>query len=360
MPYMDSYTETPNMGSYLYNGPSQAVLEISNAVMSGGQILRIPSPAPNASWELDFFGPSLKCENVDASMHLRFQQNIAAGMNHSMAAYLYGYLGWFPTINWWDGELTNTVPFLADSQNGSLHFAMGESSGLASDTNITFYLTALPDIFGASTSDVVAAFNPPYEGSSSGIPKWVDGTMIQCVLYNSTYTVSFQYVEGIQTIVPHVNTNREAIPQGALLGPNPKNPGLNPCETSGTLSDDQKAECYNENETLRALSYSAIMDAFGTTLKGSVYVDGLQQLHRSSNVLSTALLNTQELTFLRSAAAMVQGNQTLQSQIASSNDVNSKGLVNTNDLISTQPLTKAIEEMFQNVTISLMSSGALQ
>jgi hypothetical protein len=103
-----------------------------------------------------------------------------------------------------------------------------------------------------------------------------------------------------------------------------------------------------------------MMDAVGDILKGSVAVDGLKQMNRSSNVLSTSLLNTQDLSFLRKAAAVQLGNNTLQSMIAPSNEPNSKGLVNNEDSISAVPLHMAVEQMFQKVTISLMSSAALR
>lgn len=64
------------MSGYAYHSPSQAVSNTSNAVMALGQILPITPPATNASWELDFYGPSLNCVNVSNETRLHFEQNI--------------------------------------------------------------------------------------------------------------------------------------------------------------------------------------------------------------------------------------------------------------------------------------------
>jgi hypothetical protein len=98
MPNFKSNTDPSNMSNYVYNGPSQAVLEVSNAVMAQGELLQIHPPAPNASWIVDFVGPSLKCSDVGSGMHQRLRQNINAGMNATEGAHLYGYLGLVPHV----------------------------------------------------------------------------------------------------------------------------------------------------------------------------------------------------------------------------------------------------------------------
>ena len=86
MPTNDPLGLSSDQGSYLYNGPSQAVLAVSNAVMAQGEILLIQPPAPNSSWTIEYVGPSMRCNNVNDEMHLRIRQNIAAGMNQSDGA----------------------------------------------------------------------------------------------------------------------------------------------------------------------------------------------------------------------------------------------------------------------------------
>ena len=355
----DGLGVSTNMSSYLYNGPSQAVLEISNAVMAGGKILQINPPAPNASWAVDFVGPSLQCNDVSPAMHQRFRQSIAAGLNDSNGGELFGYLAWFPSFGWVGDEYANTLPFMSQAANKSLQFTPGASSGLTLG-NITLYMAALPKLFGATGNMVINSFSPWNAGPV--IPDWVDGTMVECVLYNSTYHAAFEYVNGDQTISFNVKTHKKAEGQGTLLGPNPASPEHDPCGTGhiDTLPEAQAVECYNNRNALQALSYIAMMDAVGNILKGSVAVSGPQQMNRSSNVLSTSLLNTQDLAFLKKAAAVQLGNNTLQAMVGSTNEASSKGLVNNKATIAAVPLHTAVEQMFQKVTISLMSSAALQ
>jgi hypothetical protein len=255
----------------------------------------------------------------------------------------------------------NPMPFLSEAANGSLRFNPGDSAGISSINNITFYLASLPTIFGATGNMVVDAYNRPFEGGP-GIPDWVDGTMVQCVLFNSTYRASFDYLDGSQTITYSVTTHEEVEPQGTLLGPNPDNPHLDPCAKANidALPEDQRVVCYNNRDALRGLSYIGIMDAVGSNLKGSVSVDGLQHLNRNSSVLTTSLLNIKDLSFLQKAGAVQLGNDTLQAQVLSSTNLDSKGLVTNDDEVSALPLHLAVEEIFQKVTISLMSSTSLQ
>lgn len=361
MPTNDPLGLSSDQGSYLYNGPSQAVLEISNAVLAQGEILPIRPPAPNSSWTAEFTGPSIRCNDVPDALHQRIRQNIAAGMNASDGSDLYGYLAWFPMFGWVGDDMTgssNPMPFLSPGANGSLQFNSGQSAGISSIDNITFFVAALPTIFGATGQMTIDAFQSPKGGS--GIPDWIDGTIAECVLFNSTYKTLFNYQDGLQTISHNITTHETVVPQGSLLGPNPSNPSKDPCKTPDTLEVDLRAQCYNNRETLQSLAFIGLLDAVGNILKGSVSVDGLQQMNRSSDVLSTNLLNIEDLAFLKKAAAVQLGNNTLQAQVLDSNEQLSIGLVNNDGAVSTTPLHTAMEEMFQRVTISLMASSALQ
>ena len=361
MPTNDPLGLSSGQGSYLYNGPSQAVLEVSNAVMAQGEFLPIQPPAPNSTWTIEFVGPSVRCNDVADGMHQRIRENIADGMNQSEGADLYGYLGWFPMFGWVDDEMTgasNPMPFISPGANGSLQFNAGQSAGISSVDNITFYMAALPTIFGATGQMTIDAFSNPKD--SAGIPDWIDGTIVQCVLFNSTYQAFFDYQDGAQEIESNVTTFEKIVPQQSLLGPNPDNPAQDPCKNPDALSADLRAQCYNNREMLQSLSFIGLLDAMGNILKGSVSVDGLQQMNRSSNVLSTSLLNIEDLIFLKKAAAVQLGNNTLQAQVLTSTEQRSLGLVNNDDVVSATPLHKAMEEMFQMMTISLVSSSALQ
>ncbi len=358
MPHMES-ADTPSLGSYLYNGPNQPLLETSNAVMSGSRILPITPPAANSSWNLQFHGPSLKCTNVPDSLHQRLRRNIAQGIDDQSDIALYGYLAWFASSGWWGSDLVSDVPFTSDAINKSIHFD-GASLAPSLNYNATMFVAALPQVFSVNRATIFEAYND-YNGTT---PEWVDGTILQCTLYNSTYNVSFNYIEGQQSIAIDLldaQNDLEVIPQTSMLGPNPHNILNNGCEGLGSIRSDQTPMCYSNPELLRTMSYQAIMDAFTANLKGTMSVNSNQQLQRESSIMDTALLKTPELSYLRTrAAAATFGNETMQAEIQAINNGYTQGLINKDTKGSSQPLARAIEEMFLNYTISLMSSPALQ
>ncbi|KAK5169089.1 uncharacterized protein LTR77_006398 [Saxophila tyrrhenica] len=363
LPYMHTFSPVAptNVGTYLYNGPSQDVLEIANAVMSGGKILRIDSPAPNASWTVDFTGPALKCSELNETAHKLFQRNIVAGtLNGNVATntMLYGYLAWNAHMGWFRDESLVGPPFLAESEHDRIAFAPGQFPGSTLDGNITFYMVAMPDVFGASQSAVHSLQSP-----GSPYPSWIDGTMIECTLYSSEYQVAFQYTDGGQEVaIEHPSSGEDEVVKvmSTLLGPNADTQEPDGCAT-GNVSASMEEGCYTKPKVLSTFSYQAVMDAFTSNLIGAVSIDGHSVLQRNSSVLSTSLLRTKELDFLRATAeVMVFGNETLQAQIADSSQPKTQGLLKDEDDVSSQPLAVAIEQMFENLTISLMSSGALQ
>lgn len=76
-------------------------------------------------------------------------------------------------------------------------------------------------------------------------------------------------------------------------------------------------------------------------------------------VLSTALLNTPELAFLRSSRN-VRDNATLQDVLTHYDNPEVRGLTNSLNEIAQPPLQQALEEMFHKIVVSLMASPALQ
>lgn len=95
---------------------------------------------------------------------------------------------------------------------------------------------------------------------------------------------------------------------------------------------------------------------------GSIYLNWYPQIKRDSGVLNTALMNTKDMLFLRDPENVkaLAGSRTLQDAVSDSNASMSRGILNKNIHQTDQPLDLALEQMFQNVTISLMSSPALQ
>lgn len=355
---------TTTIGTYLYNGPSQTVAEITNSVMAQGEMLHITPPAANSSWLIDFPGPYVKCQSLDTDTHQQFRKNIMEGMIDAIDANLYAYLAWLPQTGWSATQLVQDVPFQAESENGTLKFKPGLFPGETSANNISFYVVSMPSLFDVSQKEVTSTFNKWYDTTADQnfpIPEWVDGTMLQCVLLNATYQVSFGYSDGTQHIDVEVDSiSNQTLPIQQILGPM-SGGSIDECVNPTTITEEQKQDCYNNADVIRRLSYQSVLDAFTSNILGSISFNGFQTLQRDSGVINTALVDTQELAFLRTkAASMDAKNQTLQQVVASSNNEELIGLTNSNNLVSELSLAKAIESMFQNVTISQMSSSLLQ
>lgn len=187
-------------------------------------------------------------------------------------------------------------------------------------------------------------------------------TMLRCQLFNSTYNVSFDYVEGSQNIsisVPRADSDRAMPGISEVLGIEPVHPEIQRCLLLSFSTDVIPDHCSLDPEVLRVLSYQAIMDAFTTNLKGRIFLQA-GELEQNTNILNTALLNTPELSFLKVNPSKLTLSTQLQTILRSYNSTEVQGLENNYDYTSQQSLQEAIEDLFQKVTISLMSSSALQ
>jgi hypothetical protein len=100
-----------------------------------------------------------------------------------------------------------------------------------------------------------------------------------------------------------------------------------------------------------------MIDAFGKMLKGSILSDENGYNGKATNIGVTNLVNTKELGFLKALGPYNQ-EPTLQSYLSSTGLWNGTSVVPQID--GTIGLAQAIEDMFQNCTVSLMSSPMLQ
>ena len=134
--------------------------------------------------------------------------------------------------------------------------------------------------------------------------------MLQCRLYNSSYHVHFHYIDGNQTVVidtPRETSTRITTEPFSLIGPNimlsqegvkSPPPRYDSCEDPALPSYFTDA-CVSNPEVLPTMVYQALMDAFIQNLLGWIATNPYSELKRHSAVMNTALLNTQELSFLR-------------------------------------------------------------
>ncbi|KAI0411708.1 hypothetical protein F5X98DRAFT_356691 [Xylaria grammica] len=310
---------------YAYSGPSAEVQNVANAVASGGTILSITPPAANSSWELDFYGPSLNCHAVnDDSARLRIESTLA---------------DWLWNQSFHDGGDRNCY-----TPKGYLAWSpyAGDGPHLGSDEvydNIIrsfVYVAVLPDLFefGGDVEAICDRANLTTQSQPLGPG---NTTLLKCDLHNSSYHAAFNYESGEQSVAVQAEQREAVSTLEWVFAPNITEMGPNIFNTT----------------LLRQLSYTAIADAFYQVLRGSVSNNVNNNLKSDTNVISTVLLNTPELSFISS-----QSN--LQTLLWQANSSRGQSLSSPQNVPLGKSLQNAMEEMFQNITISLLSSELLQ
>ena len=276
----------------------------------------------------------------------------------------YGFLAWTASDRL---NLIDPLPF-TKTANRSYTLNSAPLNSVSGSAPVAFYLAAMPNMmlsqsFGDHGVLPACQTGRDYAGDSF----FADSTMIQCQVFNSTYRANFKFEEGKQSIGVRTSSleDRPISAVERVYGPPPQ-----PIAGSVAASPECRPFISNYNQTclfsrrlVSTLSYQAIMEAFNKLLVGSVYVtDRSFQPNFNSAIQDTALVDTPELVFLTQSVVVSSyyGIYSLQDSIMSSNGTLFKGIYSDASPIPSKPLAQTTEEMFQNITISLMSSRTLQ
>ncbi|KAI0971280.1 hypothetical protein F4678DRAFT_434327 [Xylaria arbuscula] len=362
--------------SFRYNAPSIEVEKIAFAVAAQGNILPITPPAENASWSLRFYGPSLSCGPMNVSVQTQVESNIATWLwadlgNSNVTGDTIGlfcrsnpaiYLCWHPTSYYTDTPQatgTTVLPYI----NNNTQF----------DDDLDFHLTSDYEFF---KGDPTGPFTPFYMALLPGIAEnpcqptdydyrlpftHIDNaTFFQCDLHNASYYLEFNFQSGVQSITRSIERLNAVATVSEVLGPDSDGNNNSTCiQKNGKTSP---GSCIFDTTALQRLSYTAILDAFTQTMSGSVSGSKFTNHPASdSNIISTTLTNTMQLQYLVEASKV--RNSTLERIFEKYNNPNGRGISNWANWVKPAPqpsLPRPIEEIFNNFTISLMSSDALQ
>lgn len=320
-----SYTATGDT-KYNYNGPSIAVRRTVGASILQGGILPIDAPASNSSWSMSFNGPQLSCEVSDDHEKRELETMIANSTLTSSGCY---------------------EPPVFFSQRGSEFFEEKQN------TTPSLWIAMLPSLLQPSPKapwtpaacEHVTALPDTGNWTSPLVPTGPDAnTVMQCFLEESKYDLSFQYVNGSQSVLHRLTpTNRSLTNIEAFLNTDIIN-----------------------NDFLSNLAYQSVFNAFAEWITGSV-LNGLWNqvpFIVNSSIMSTSLLETDELSYLRpeavdSTLASVYYTS-FQQVVADSGSPAFRGLSARKSQNASQRLAAMLEDIFMNATISLMSSAELQ
>ncbi|KAI0112242.1 hypothetical protein GGR51DRAFT_60601 [Nemania sp. FL0031] len=347
--YPNSSYKPSNPITCKYNGPSYEVQRIANSVASRGAILPITPPAPNSSWQLDFYGPSLRCRPIDANIRLDIETKIAywlwfkeKGNFTSRNCYEPpGYLAWSPSRKW----ITSSFEDL------SYNLSLVPYDSFTNSLVAVSIVAAMPSLINnddlCDSANVSTQLQPLGPGNM---------TLLQCNLRNSSYRAAFKYLSGSQSIEIQTDDKEEVFIQDFTI-------------RFGNSADWQHSIFYES--LFRSLSYTAIADAFYQIIKGSVGKVPSVGFVVETNMASTVLAEAPELSFLSSLNSLrdsisrdgpqdEHAKTTLQAELLRMNASRAQSFYSTSDMHQGKPLQHALEEMFQNITISMLSSELLQ
>lgn len=364
-----------------YNGPSQIVQTIAAAVSAQGAILSITPPSLNSSWHLEFYGPSLKCTDLDGVRRKRILDNFADYYSQK-AALDYGstictdqrclYVSWYqdlPFVNQGSNYSYNSGSISSVNSNATIGIAT-----LPGIVHVDNTCEDFPSSLGASGGNQNVSLNNlenPFGEFGEG------AATVQCQFFNSSYNVDFEYVNGRQSITIDAPVKGSDPPfQTFSSVQQVKVNATNHNQTDSsdvaydiggrcisTESGPFPVPCDYDPAQLRIISYQGIMEAFANLLAGNVTMPSIGPLAKTTRVLSTALLNTKELAFLNDQNSYYLegfGNgEDLQQALAEAG-VAVSGIAQGDNSTMSHSLGSTLEEMFRNYTVSLLSSELLR
>lgn len=383
--------------NYMYAGPSLTVRRITDAVAAQGSILPVPAPSVNSTWNLDFDGPSLHCKPVDLDFRRAALDNI---LNYtfvrkegqsmkSECAIGPGYMAWHP--NWMkpDDSMEDFLPFNLQNLNSSNDCVIADRSDALNHDNshgypysdmASIFLAVAPALFinGHSKSPDPPTICLETSSYQAGLAEYNEtSTVLRCDMHRSTYHTTFSFVDGVQNVkikdvtditeAPMITLGEvvtyfgssdqdDASLQPQACPPDEINPDLD-------HSDGLMRPCLLDRAVLSTLSYQAVMHAFIDLVAGMISLGDMQDLptlvSSTTKLESTVLALAPELAFLQDKSKDTQ--QSVQQRAATWDQQPFMGLVNEAAAPNSPlPLQQALEELFQNITISLMSAPDLQ
>ncbi|OQO03565.1 hypothetical protein B0A48_10229 [Cryoendolithus antarcticus] len=341
------------MSTYYYGGSQFMVSRLVAAIAGQGAILPLtpPNASPNASYTQTFLGPVLRCVDVEGQLLSQITKNIEQtaptkenakqeGFDVDSAT-SFGYIAWTPSGS-------DPRPFEFDNTSYTIS---PDTLGPVDVGPASVYVAVLPAMINRITS----------HGLVNASDVTANATVLQCTLYNSSYDATISWTNGVQNVkIAHGQSYGTVVPRNLLyagamgLGLTPGSSAANPWSYNVTL--------------VQTFAYQAVMDALGQILVGTIgnswESNGALQVE-GTNIMNTILSDTKELDFLRrymNGEGATAGWSSFQAYLSKTgaSDAWPGVSVPDNRTANTLELRTAVEKLFENITISLMSSALLQ
>ncbi|KZV77277.1 hypothetical protein PENSPDRAFT_679461 [Peniophora sp. CONT] len=313
---------------YIYVNPSSKFQGLARGVLNGGVIFPWDPPSGcgrGCSYDIDYWGPALKCTDVPQSSIDVFNTNYTAfGLNDAVATVDPGI------------HVSNATHFLEGAfvYNATTSFGFGwPSPGSDPDsvsgqvTNPTFNPVPLfqSDPYGLPFSlDLVFAtnnFTLPFTPKNA---VHYNMTAYSCTFHNATYAASVKYSNGSQTTIARV------VEYGAQLGPITAPESVNTSNLDGTDAEFQS--------TYATLSLASAMSQY---VYGAIAFSSYP-LYGELTELAPMFTSVFDSMFTTSAVFDGGSNTLVLSLVSTSYD----------------NLARLLEDACTNLTVSLMSDTA--
>lgn len=380
----DETTDTPF--NFMYAGPSLTVQRIAKAVAAQGAILPVVAPAVNSSWDYDFHGPSLRCQPTSSGFRNDVLENILTYTfarkpvtGRTNCTFGPAYVAWHPGFMSPDDSMSEYLPFNIHNLNASRDPLNDDNShGYPIADMASIFLAITPTLFSSALKEDLDTFDGPaiYHGKpwyQAGLDKYHGtSTVLRCNMHNSTYRTTFSFVNGVQEIIVESVkdvTNTPMITTGEVQvffnSPDQADQSLRPQACPSSDPEKSKSACVTDPLALPTLSYQAVMHAFQDLVTGMISLgdreDLLTFVTSTTQLSSTILADAPELAFLESPQTYPGLRPSMQQRAATWEQQPFTGLLNARaSTNSTLPFQQALEQLFQNITLSLMSAPELQ
>lgn len=327
------------------SGFSDSVKAMVTSTCMLGTIDSIPPPAPNSTWSIDFYGPSLACSPFDTSLRSAIRDNIWTAMEIFYSGedqvdtidLINGYfLSWTPGVDQYPYKFCSNLQVMAypniTEQSTELQprprfniTANGRSMGPLSGDPTDLDDFATDD---GSVLKPVAEMLLPVTLYFAFVPNEFvysleNFTLIQCELRNSSCNVSFNFVDGFQEVHLDVSTTQSSISR--------------------------------TRHWILTMCHQSVMDALGSIFIGLGYTE----MH------ATELKRKPALAPKSSVLSTVIGTRAKELQLLRPNILTSflyPGWLGTSimeDTLDQFSLQDGIEKLFKNVTVNLMTAPML-
>jgi hypothetical protein len=301
-------------------------------------------------------------------------------------SYAFGYLSWTASPD-------SILPFVA--QNGSNGTMMLQTTPLTYGITATIYVATIPQMFNfvfmattALTGEKAMFFGkdsliysypiaedlclPGLQSPGCYGPQdwWTNATLLRCDLMNASYSTSFLYTNGSQQVsvsTDESSTSDPITPRECFISPNATD------FSSGGLQCSTNNTCLFTTAASRLLSYHGIAYAFNQLLLGSITMGGYRindytsftssktpGVTYNSRIATTVLMDTEDLAFVTEFNGINETFSNLPMVVEGSNASEYRGISNKMATGTRGYLRRTLEQLFQNITISLLAEDYLQ